>query len=144
MNLAKLQGRPVSGSSLFLTELIIGILFFSFAAAICVQLFVKAHLISVSGDELSAAVNIAQTAAESFSLSGDAKGTARLLDTEASSPITVGYDENWERASQDGETAYKLLIAVDESAALRSAEISVEKAGGEVIYSIRAVKYAGQ
>ncbi|HNW05342.1 MAG TPA: hypothetical protein PLP20_06130 [Oscillospiraceae bacterium] len=142
--MAKLQGRPVSGSSLFLTELIIGILFFSFAAAICVQLFVKAHLISVSGDELSAAVNIAQTAAESFSLSGDAKGTARLLDTEASSPITVGYDENWERASQDGETAYKLLIAVDESAALRSAEISVEKAGGEVIYSIRAVKYAGQ
>ena len=144
MDLAKLQGRPVSGSSLFLTELIIGILFFSFAAAICVQLFVKAHLISVSGDELSAAVNIAQTAAESFSLSGDAKGTARLLDTEASSPITVGYDKNWERVSPDGEAAYRLLIDVDESSSLHSAEISVEKVGGEAIYSIRAVKYAGQ
>ncbi len=144
MKLAKLRGRPVSGTSLFLTELIIVILFFSFAAAICVQLFVKAHLTSVRGDELSAAVNLAQTAAESFSASGDAKGTARLLDTEASSPITVVYDKNWARASRDGEAAYKLLIAVDESDALRSADISVEKAGGEVIYSVRAVKYAGQ
>ena len=37
------QPRTHSGSSLFLMELILAILFFSVASAVCVQLFARAH-----------------------------------------------------------------------------------------------------
>ena len=40
-----------SRSALFLMELIFSILFFALASAVCVQLFVKAHLLSVSTQE---------------------------------------------------------------------------------------------
>ena len=43
-------------SSLFLMELIIAILFFSVAASICVQFFVKARLMSQEAAQLDAAV----------------------------------------------------------------------------------------
>ena len=38
--------RKNSSSSLFLMELIIAILFFSLASTVCIQLFVKAHLLT--------------------------------------------------------------------------------------------------
>lgn len=51
-------------SGLFLLELILAILFFSIAGAICVQLFVKSHLLSKQAEQLSAAVNECSDAAE--------------------------------------------------------------------------------
>lgn len=51
-------------SSLFLLELIMAILFFSIASAICVQLFVKSHLLSKQAEILSIAVNECSDAAE--------------------------------------------------------------------------------
>lgn len=44
-------------SSLFLMELIIAILFFSVASAVCVQFFVKSHLLSNDSNALNHAVN---------------------------------------------------------------------------------------
>ena len=41
-----MKGTPAKRSSLFLLELIIAILFFSLTSAVCVQIFVRAHLIS--------------------------------------------------------------------------------------------------
>lgn len=51
-------------SSLFLLELILAILFFSIASAVCVQLFVKSHLLSKQAEILSVAVNECSDAAE--------------------------------------------------------------------------------
>lgn len=51
-------------SSLFLLELILAILFFSIASAVCVQLFVKSHLLSRQAEILSVAVNECADAAE--------------------------------------------------------------------------------
>ena len=51
-------------SSLFLLELILAILFFSIASAVCVQLFVKSHLLSRQAEILSIAVNECSDAAE--------------------------------------------------------------------------------
>ena len=51
-------------SSLFLMELIFAILFFSVASAVCVEFFVKAHLLSRDSDALSRAVNECAGAAE--------------------------------------------------------------------------------
>ncbi|MEF9916510.1 MAG: hypothetical protein RSD97_04745 [Lachnospiraceae bacterium] len=51
-------------SSLFLLELIISILFFSLASAVCIQLFAKAHLQSNQTAELNMAVTKASSIAE--------------------------------------------------------------------------------
>ena len=51
-------------SSLLLLELILAILFFSIASAVCVQLFVKSHLLSKQAETLSIAVNECSDAAE--------------------------------------------------------------------------------
>ncbi len=44
-------------SSLFLLELILAILFFSIASAVCVQFFVKSHILSRDAQRLNHAVN---------------------------------------------------------------------------------------
>ena len=48
-----------SKTGLFLMELIIGILFFSLASAICIEIFVKAHLMNNESVQKSHAVKIA-------------------------------------------------------------------------------------
>ena len=59
----KRKNRPRS-SSLFLMELILAILFFSIASAVCVQFFVKSHLLSRSSDALNYAANECASVAE--------------------------------------------------------------------------------
>lgn len=66
----KVKNRPRS-SSLFLMELILAILFFSVASAVCVQIFVKSHLISRQSEELSQAVTLCTNSAEIFAASDD-------------------------------------------------------------------------
>ena len=51
-----MKGTPAKRSSLFLLELIIAILFFSLTSAVCVQIFVRAHLISRQTQELNTAL----------------------------------------------------------------------------------------
>ena len=53
-------------SSLFLIELILAIAFFSLASAVCVQLFVKSHLLSKEAAQLNTGVNLVTSAAEIF------------------------------------------------------------------------------
>ena len=56
-----------SSSSLFLMELIIVLFFFLLTAAICSQVFARAHSISRSSLELSHAQSLCASAAEVFS-----------------------------------------------------------------------------
>ena len=60
-----------SRSSLLLMELILAILFFALASAICLQLFVKASLLSRDTQELDQAVRCASSAAELLSQADD-------------------------------------------------------------------------
>ncbi len=57
------KNRPRS-SSLFLMELILAILFFSIASAVCVQFFVKSHLLSRDSNALNHAANECSSVAE--------------------------------------------------------------------------------
>lgn len=52
------------GSSLFLLELMISIVFFAIAAAGCVQMFAKAHTLSTEAEKLDQAVSMAQSLVE--------------------------------------------------------------------------------
>lgn len=51
-----MERTPAKRSSLFLLELMIAILFFCLASAVCVQIFVKAHTISRETQELNTAL----------------------------------------------------------------------------------------
>lgn len=53
-------------SSLFLIELILAIAFFSLASAVCLQLFVKSHLLSKETAQLNTCVNLVTSTAEIF------------------------------------------------------------------------------
>lgn len=59
--------KESSKSSLFLLELMISIVFFALAAAGCVQVFAKAHMLSQEAGRLDMAVSVAQSLAEECS-----------------------------------------------------------------------------
>lgn len=108
-------------SSLFLIELIIAIAFFALAGGICLQLFVKSHLLSREASQLSDAVNLASSAAEIFrQCGGDDKLLVQLMpklqpsvdsSTSVGTEYTASYDE------------YILTVLLDESGS--SARITV-------------------
>lgn len=58
------KNRSKSKSSLFLMEMIVTILFFSIASAICVRLFAASHILSKQADELNMAVAASQSFVE--------------------------------------------------------------------------------
>lgn len=75
--------RNSSKSGLFLMELLMGILFFSITASICVKLFVTSHQLSSDSVSLNHAVTMAQSIAETFyGCNGDEETLARLLPAE--------------------------------------------------------------
>lgn len=90
-----------SKSSLFLMELIISLLFFSMASAVCVQLFSKSHMLSRSTVNENHSITVLQNMAETwFSADGDLKATADLLDnailSSDGSSLFLLYDKDWE------------------------------------------------
>lgn len=70
-----------SRTGLFLMELIIAVLFFSLAGAVCIQLFVRSHIISNKSVTLNHSVLWVQNVAETFyGCNGDIDQMAALLD----------------------------------------------------------------
>lgn len=103
------KNRPRS-SSLFLMELILAILFFSIASAVCVQFFVRSHLLSRDSNALNHAANecssvaevldTAETVADCISLLNrlypDGTYPNDSLDSESSEAgIMIYYDKNF-------------------------------------------------
>lgn len=75
------MNKAASRTGLFLMELIIGILFFSLAGALCIQMFVKSHLISESSTALNHGVLWSQNVAETFQgCGGNTAEMASLLE----------------------------------------------------------------
>ena len=96
------MNKAKSRTSLVLMELIITILFFSLASAVCVQLFVRAHLTSNETKKLNEAINITQSIAEVMN------GTdGSLTSVHNHYPNSVGdddyfviyYDENFKETT---------------------------------------------
>lgn len=94
-------------TSLFLMEIIISVLFLSLAGAICVQMFVHAHLTGRKSVDVNHAVIWTQNVAEAFSgVSGDLEQLAALYspgcvvvkpdDSDSSGTIIMFMDEEWQ------------------------------------------------
>lgn len=136
--------RTSTKSGLFLIELIIAILFFSLASAICIQLFIKAHFVSSNSEDLSMALNQSQSVAEYFKASnGTSAELVNMLDGELGekpNEIILNYDKNWNTAVTN--PVYQLSISLDEKNPV-TATISVTKVSDKdnIIYSLETKKY---
>ncbi|MCI8549255.1 MAG: hypothetical protein HFI68_01465 [Lachnospiraceae bacterium] len=92
-------------SSLFLLELILVIFFFSLASAVCIQLFVKAHLTEKETKELNRAVPLAESGAEAFhSVSGNLEELVDLFPEGRMSvdgnSFQIFYDADWQPSEE--------------------------------------------
>lgn len=143
-------------SSLFLMELILAIFFFSAASAVCVQFFVKSHLLSRDSNALNQAVNKCAGIAEAISTAESIQDAAALLqglfpdcafpdrdsmDTRTDTEVAVYYDSEFTVCKQ-ADASYILFLQLSQSGQMLNASMSVTGAGtdsgSEVIYTLSA------
>lgn len=127
-------------SSLFLMELIIAIVFFALASSVCLQLFVKSHLLSRQTKELNTAVNLCSSAAESIHQCEGSEEVLRelmpQLTVSQEKPLLAYYDEEFQACSP-GDADYILEILLDTGDTMVSAEVSLmAEASKEIIYEL--------
>lgn len=109
-----------SKSSLFLMELILAILIFAIAGAVCIQIFVRAHLVSENTQILNQSVTICESAAELFyGYDGDLSRIQTQIDSQGLSEVSLGslsiyYDENFMICDKNSAT-YVLNITEKQS-----------------------------
>ncbi len=136
--------RSTSKARLFLIELVIIILFFAIAGAVCANIFVKAHLTSEKSLDLTSAALKAQFAAECVKHAKDDEiRLSELLgaDRENGGEFTVYYDESWNASAKDA-ARYSLSVSLSKTGGMLRAEISVCK-GAQELYAIETGEYLG-
>lgn len=119
------KNRPRS-SSLFLMELILAILFFSVASAVCVQIFVKSHLLSQKAGALNEAVNLCTNVAETISASPEQM-------TKAPDPVYYTADFS---LCEKPDASYVLSVQTTYSDSFLEAHIQMEDIKGTTIYAL--------
>ena len=141
-------------TGLFLMELIIAILFFSLAATICIQLFVKSHMISERSIALNHSILLAQNTAEIFYATngdpekmasllgcGESSGTAAIADSDNTSTLTLFYTDKFDclDPAEAASAVFQQTISLyaDSDPALITGHIVIsELSSGDVIYSL--------
>lgn len=111
-----IRRNRAKSSSLFLLELILAILFFSIASAVCVQFFVKSHLLSRDAKALNAAVTEVSNVAELIDVSDGIPSALELLlsqypdaRTDKTATMSIYFDQDFQSCpKQDG--AYVLTV----------------------------------
>lgn len=102
-----------SRSELLLMEIILAILFFSLASAVCLQLFVKASLLSRDTRELDLAVRCAVSTAELLNEAGDPLEQIMTVFPESyiltEEGITLLFDEEFHSCTS-ADMAYQMDI----------------------------------
>jgi hypothetical protein len=123
----------VSKTAIFLFELMVVILIFSLAAAVCTNIFGKAYGFSTESKALTMAVLKAESIAEEFK-AGKAPGGDLL------------FDKDWKPAADESSAAYRIRSDVTQGGDMKVMDISVEKtarSGGAAgdVYELRVKSY---
>lgn len=140
------MNRTSSRTGLFLMELILAVLFFSLAGAVCVRLFVNSHLISQKSVELNHGVLWSQNVAESFyACEGDfAKMVSLFPEGEVDAAesgnkqLTLCFDADFSPIAVAGNAPYRLTASVgSEQEHLLTCRIVMRRtADNSVIYEL--------
>ena len=134
-----------SRGSLFLMEMIITILFFSVAATICTQCFVKAHLIGIETTELNHAVALAQGYAEAMrGTDGDIDSIIAVYPEAVkgdASYFEIFYDNDFNPCDADIAT-YAGDVTLNPNGPVQNMDISIVRlSDSHIIYELTATKY---
>ena len=151
--------RHNNTSSLFLLELILAVLFFSVASALCIQIFTKAHLMSQDARDLNFAVNEVSSMAEQISADTLHQDTAASSDDTAASsgdtasdPSTQMPDDSLQDATayynssyascEKADAVYVLTVHYEPEDTLLKAHISMDTvADNRNIYTLDVTKH---
>lgn len=144
--------RHNNTSSLFLLELILAVLFFSVASALCIQIFTKAHLMSQDARDLNFAVNEVSSMAEQISADTLHPDTAASSDDTASDPSTQMPDDSLQDATayynssyascEKADAVYVLTVHYEPEDTLLKAHISMDTvADNRNIYTLDVTKH---
>lgn len=139
-------------SSLFLLELILAVLFFSVASALCIQIFTKAHLMSQDARDLNFAVNEVSSMAEQISAGTLHSDTAASSDDTAFDPSTQMPDDSLQDAAayydsgyascEKADAVYVLTVHYEPENTLLKAHISMDTiADNRNIYTLDVTKH---
>ena len=139
-------------SSLFLLELILAVLFFSVASALCIQIFTKAHLMSQDARDLNFAVNEVSSMAEQISAGTLHSDTAASSDDTASDPSTqmpddslqdaAAYYDSGDASCEKADAVYVLTVHYEPENTLLKAHISMDTiADNRNIYTLDVTKH---
>ena len=120
-----------SKSAVFLFELMVIILVFALASAVCTQIFASSYKMSTESHELTMSSINAQTIAEEYK--------AGVEDIE-----TLYFDREW---AATGQTTAFYWVELNEStgtAPMREAYVNVYKIGeDEALYTLQVKRFAG-
>lgn len=144
--------RHNNTSSLFLLELILAVLFFSVASALCIQIFTKAHLMSQDARDLNFAVNEVSSMAEQISAGTLHSDTAASSGDTASDPSTQMPDDSLQDAAayydssyascEKADAVYVLTVHYEPEDTLLKAHISMDTvADNRNIYTLDVTKH---
>lgn len=109
-----------SKASLFLMEIMMSILFFTIAAVVCIQLFVKAHTLNNQTENLANATMIAQNISECFLSSQDNNSIDEYLSSlpnyeSKENTIIIYYDQYWNICKKEYANYSTSLFFEDDS-----------------------------
>ncbi len=137
--------RTKSKSSLFLMEMIITLLFFSIASAVCVQLFAKAHTLSRQAEDLNFAVAVSQNFAEVM------RGTDGTMDSllehfpdaeQTGSDTLIQYYNADFSPCTETDAIYTAEVTLTFTNAFQMIQTEVSSLEtNEIIYDLSAIKY---
>lgn len=104
--------RHNNTSSLFLLELILAVLFFSVASALCIQIFTKAHLMSQDAMDLNFAVN-------------EVSSMAEQMPDDSLQDAAAYYDSSY-ASCEKADAVYVLTVHYEPEDTLLKAHISMD------------------
>lgn len=120
--------RHNNTSSLFLLELILAVLFFSVASALCIQIFTKAHLMSQDARDLNFAVN-------------EVSSMAEQMPDDSLQDAAAYYDSSYAPCKK-ADAVYVLTVHYEPEDTLLKAHISMDTvADNRNIYTLDVTKH---
>lgn len=120
--------RHNNTSSLFLLELILAVLFFSVASALCIQIFTKAHLMSQDARDLNFAVN-------------EVSSMAEQMPNDSLQDAAAYYDSSY-ASCEKADAVYVLTIHYEPEDTLLKAHISMDTvADNRNIFTLDVTKH---
>lgn len=141
------SGTGIKPANLFFIELIIVLLFFSFSAAVILQIFAAADSRQEKSDIVERAVICSQSLAEAFSVTGDFTEAAAMVFGEYegsfdNQPAEICLDSNM-KPCEDGEITLLMAQGHRETAAgrLTSLEFEFRTDDGQLIPPIICEAY---